>query len=133
MPRPSSSIQYNNQDRVVIVTGGGQGIGLAICLGFARSNATVVVADINEELVANLPETAHFKQCDTSRQQDCERVVSETIREFGGIDVLVNNASIQPPESYVPIDQLDDGLYEKMLAINFSGYTWMGENTLFVR
>lgn len=130
MTRPKSSVQYNNEGRVVIVTGGGQGIGLAICERFANSNATVVVADINESLAANLPSTAHFKQCDTSQKADCERVVSETIAEFGGLDVLVNNAAIQPPESYQPVDTLDDDLYDKMLGINFSGYTYMAKHAL---
>ena len=130
MTRPQSSVQYNNEGRVVIVTGGGQGIGLAICERFANSNATVVVADINDALAKNLPTTAHFKKCDTSQRADCARVVSETIGEFGGLDVLVNNAAIQPPESYKPVDALDDDLYDKMLGINFSGYTYMAKHAL---
>ena len=130
MSRPIGSIQYSNKDRVVIVTGGGQGIGLAICQKFVGSGATVVVADVNEDLAGNIPKGAHFRHCDTAKQVDCEQVVSETITEFGGIDVLVNNAAIQPPESYVPIDQLDDELYARMLGINFSGYIWMAKHTL---
>ena len=130
MTRPESRVQYNNEGRVVIVTGGGQGIGLAICQRFVDSNAIVVVADINESLAANLPSTAHFKQCDTSQKADCQRVVAETIEQFGGLDVLVNNAAIQPPESYQPVDALDDDLYAKMLGINFSGYTYMAKHSL---
>lgn len=130
MSRPKSAVQYINKDRVVVVTGGGQGIGLAICRGFTTSGATVVVADINEELASNLPPEAVFMKCDTSQKEDCQRVVSETITRFGGLDVLVNNAAIQPPASYVSVAQLDDELYAKMLAINFSGYTWMAAGAL---
>lgn len=130
MTRPSSKIQYDNRERVVIVTGGGQGIGLAICSGFTTSGATVVVADVNATLAGNLPSNAHFKLCDTSKKEDCERVVAETVAEFGGLDVLVNNAAIQPPASYTPIDSLDDDLYEKMLGINFSGYNFMAKFSL---
>lgn len=130
MSRPLSSVQFDNADRVVVVTGGGQGIGLAICVAFQKSNATVIAADIDPDAASNLPDGVRFKQCDTSRKEDCERVVAEAIAEFGGLDVLVNNAAIQPPESYSPIDELDDELYEKMLGVNFSGYTFMAKHAL---
>jgi NAD(P)-dependent dehydrogenase (short-subunit alcohol dehydrogenase family) len=130
MPRPTSIVSYNNKGRVVIVTGGGQGIGLAICKAFCESGATVVAAEVNAESKHRLPTNAVFQQCDTSRVEDCERVVVETVAEFGGLDVLVNNAAIQPPESYRPLDELDEALYEKMLAVNFSGYNFMGKYAL---
>ena len=130
MSRPTGSVQYSNQGRVAIVTGGGQGIGLAVGKKFAESGATVVVADINEALSKDLPDGIHFKKCDTSSQNDCRQVVEETVAEFQGLDVLVNNAAIQPPASYVRVDELDNELYEKMLGINFSGYTYMAKHTL---
>lgn len=129
MSRPPSSVQFSNHGRVVIVTGGGQGIGLAIATDFARSGATVVRADVNASLASNA-EFGAFKCCDTSSQADCQRVVEETIAEFGGVDVLVNNAAIQPPESYQAVDEMDDALFEKMLGINFSGYTYMAKHAL---
>jgi len=130
MSRPPSSVQFDNADRVAIVTGGGQGIGLAICGAFHESKSTVIAADIDPNTSANLPFGVHFKQCDTSCKEDCHRVVTETIAEFGGLDVLVNNAAIQPPESYKPVDELDDELYAKMLGVNFSGYTFMAKHAL---
>lgn len=128
--RPSSSVTFDNRDRVILVTGGGQGIGLAIASGFHASHAHVVVADVNESLAASLPDGVHFKHCDTASRTDCERVVQETIDELGALDVLVNNAAIQPPESYVPIDAMDNELFDKMLAINFSGYHFMAKCAL---
>lgn len=128
--RPDSSVQFDNRDRVIIVTGGGQGIGLAIAKEFSNSNATVVVADVNKSLATKLPSGVCFKLCDTADRGNCERVVTETVDEFGGLDVLINNAAIQPPESYVPIDSMDDALYDKMLAINFSGYHFMAKFAL---
>ena len=130
MSRPLSSVQFENTGRVAIVTGGAQGIGLAICDAFQKSNATVIAADIDSATASKLPNGVQFKQCDTSRKEDCERVVAETIAKFGGLDVLVNNAAIQPPESYKPIGELDDELYAKLLGVNFSGYTYMAKHAL---
>ena len=125
MSRPVGRVQYDNRDRVIVVTGGGQGIGLAVCNGFVRSGAHVVVADVNASLAAQLPDGVCFKPCDTANLEDCQRVISETVGEFGGLDVLVNNAAIQPPESYTPVGELDVELFKKMLGVNFNGYTYM--------
>ena len=129
MPRPTGSVEFNNTGRVVVVTGGGQGIGLAIAQSFAASHAKVVVADVSPDLAENLPQ-CDFQQCDTSKQEDCQRVVEHAVQAYGGLDVLVNNAAIQPPESYTPVDALDDCLFQKMLDINFSGYTYMAKHAL---
>ena len=129
MARPQGSVTFQNRGRVVVVTGGGQGIGRAIARGFASSQATVVVADINPDLACQVAE-CDFQQCDTSSSADCQRVVEYAIREHGGLDVLVNNAAIQPPETYVPVDALDESLMQRMLGVNFSGYTYMAKYAL---
>ncbi len=51
---------------------------------------------------------------------------------FGGLDVLVNNAAIQPPASYVPVHKLDTQLAERMVGVNFMGYTYMAKHALNV-
>lgn len=130
MSRPTGSVQYNNHDRVVVVTGGAQGIGLAVCKGFSRSGAHVVVADVNKTLESQLPDRVRFQPCDTANLEDCQRVIRETVEEFGGLDVLVNNAAIQPPASYTPVDELDVELFERMLGVNFRGYTYMAKFSL---
>lgn len=130
MSRPIGIVQYKNQGRVIIVTGGGQGIGFAISNLFHASGAQVVVADVNTDLAPSLPSGVSFKHCDTSKQEHCERVVVDSIAEFGGLDVLVNNAAIQPLDSYEPVGNLDDELFEKMVGINFCGYTYMAKFAL---
>lgn len=128
--RPPGIVQYDNRGRVVLVTGGAQGIGLAICRGFAASGATVVCADIAADHACDLPEGVSFHQTDTSSDEACRGVVQWTVQRHGGLDVLVNNAAIQPPASYRPVDAVDRQLAERMVDINFLGYTYMAKYAL---
>ncbi|MCC6512040.1 MAG: SDR family oxidoreductase [Pirellulaceae bacterium] len=127
--RPLGAIRYDNAGRVVLVTGGAQGIGLAICRAFVASGATVVCADILAES-SDVPAEVKMYRTDTGNPVDCQAAVQWTIDQCGGLDVLVNNAAIQPPASYVPVDQLESELAERMVAINFMGYTNMAKHAL---
>jgi len=126
--RPLGSVRYENQGRVVLVTGGSNGIGLGICQAFQRSGATVVNMDVTESEASNI----HSFQGDTSKEEDCEQVVHRVVEQFGALDVLVNNAAIQPPESYVRVDQLSRDAWDRMLGVNLSGYTFMAKHALQV-
>lgn len=129
--RPSGTVQYNNAGRVVIVTGGCSGIGHTICALFAKSRASgVVCADVNEDAVGDLPNGVAFRKCDTSHEDDCRDVVAWTIDQFGALDVLVNNAAIQPADSYRPLHELPSDVWHKLISINFSGYTMMAKYAL---
>lgn len=128
--RPTGIIRYDNTGRVVIVTGGASGIGLAICEAYADSGAEVVCADVNQSLAGALPQGAEFRRCDTSIEDDCRETVAETVARFGAIDILVNNAAVQPKDSYRPIDELPSEVWHRLIAINFSGYTFMAKYAL---
>lgn len=130
--RPPGSIHYNNQGRIILVSGGSNGIGRSICEQFALSQAHVVCMDVDASSEGDLPENVHFQQGDTSQEEDCLRVVSETVDRFGGLDVLVNNAAIQPPESYVRLDELTRDAWDRMVAVNFSGYTFLAKHAVKV-
>jgi NAD(P)-dependent dehydrogenase (short-subunit alcohol dehydrogenase family) len=130
--RPSGSVQYRNDGRVVIVTGGCNGIGRAIAECFAVSGAAVVVADIDSALAKTLPQSIHYRTVDVSSEEQCESLIEWTFATFGGIDVLVNNAAIQPPSSYVRVEDVDRTNYERMVSINLSGYLFMAKHCLKV-
>ncbi|MEO1985003.1 MAG: SDR family oxidoreductase [Fuerstiella sp.] len=128
--RPSGRVTFDNTGRVVIVTGGCSGIGRAICESFATSGATVVCADVDTIGGRQLPEGIEFRQCDTSRTDDCASVVGWTVERFGGLDVLVNNAAIQPKDSYRPIHEVPVDVWDGVIGVNLSGYTFMAMSAL---
>ncbi len=131
MNRPSGAVQYANEGRCVLVNGGAKGIGRAIAEAFHASGATVLCMDIDAG-AKELPSEITFVLGDTSQEADCERAVSAAVRIGGGLDVLVNNAAVQPPASYVLLDQIESSTWNQMLAVNFSGYTFLAKHAVRV-
>lgn len=91
-------------ERVAIVSGGGQGIGRGIALALAAEGAHVVIAEIRaqtgqavEAEILARGERATFIPCDVSRRESVEACVAQTLAECGRIDVLVNNAVAHSP------------------------------------
>jgi hypothetical protein len=91
------------KDRVALVTGGDSGIGRAVCLAFAREGADVAFGYLNEDPDAEVTrrvveESGHqvlsFKG-DLADESVCRRLIEDTVKRFGRIDVLVNNAAYQ--------------------------------------
>jgi NAD(P)-dependent dehydrogenase (short-subunit alcohol dehydrogenase family) len=126
--RPTSQVRVNNTGRVVLVTGGCGGIGHAICKAFQESGAEAVVAvDVVQDGTDLVPPQVEYYQADVSDEAACNASIDWTVNRFGGLDVLVNTAAIQPPASYVPLDQMTSDLWERMVAINLTGYTMMAK------
>jgi len=89
------------ENKVVIVTGGGSGIGQATAVLYAQGGAKVIVSDIDEkggqETVASIKKAggdASFVKTDVSNPEDCEALVKTTIRIHGRLDMAFNNAGI---------------------------------------
>lgn len=85
--------------KTALVTGGGQGVGRGIALALAAEGAAVVITGRTEnklkgtaEEIAERGGRAHIVAGDVGERRDVDRMVAETVREFGGLDVLVNNA-----------------------------------------
>ena len=114
--------------KVVIVSGGAHGIGEASVLAFAREGYRVAVADIDadagEKLAARIRSLSGditFIQADVSRSNDVRDVVQRAVEAFGGVDILFNNAGIQPPESYKAADELDEAVWDRVMGVNVKG------------
>ena len=112
-----------SERRVAIVTGAAQGIGLAVAKEFARSEYAVVVADINlmlaEQAASEISSSggkALAVKVDVSNRESVREMVAATMREFGQVDALVNNAGIAGRA--VPIAEVTDEDWEQMMAVD---------------
>jgi NAD(P)-dependent dehydrogenase (short-subunit alcohol dehydrogenase family) len=108
------TMQNRFEDKVVIVTGGAKGIGEAAALAFTKEGGKVAIADIDEEAgrefvkqIKEIGGEAIFVKCDVSRSADVQLLVNETVKEFGGIDVLYNNAGVVRYGTVVELSEED--------------------------
>lgn len=117
-------------DRVIIVTGGAAGIGRAFADGFVSEGAKVVLADINGEAAERSAGDirrdggdALGLTVDVSKQSDTEFMAQETIKRFGKIDGLVNNAAIaiRVQHTRAPLEEIPLEEFDRMLAVNLRG------------
>ena len=114
------------KDKVAIVTGGGAGIGRAISYAFSVEGATVVIAARNLSRLNEVAEDIKSKggeikaiQADIADENQVKNLMSETLRQYGQIDILVNNSGITGPTARVVDMNLDE--WNEVLAINLTG------------
>jgi 3-oxoacyl-[acyl-carrier protein] reductase len=115
-------------NKVVIITGAGQGIGRATALLFAREGARVVVADINQALatqvaseIAKLQGVALAVQLDVASADSVEAAITATLAWAGRVDVLVNNAGITRDARLV---KMTEAQWEAVIDVNLKG-VWL--------
>jgi len=113
------------KDKVAIVTGGASGIGRAAAALFAREGANVVVADYEPtggqdtvKMIQGEGGEAFFVETDVSRPVDVERMVNETVKTYGRVDILFNNAGVGETAKATEAS-LEH--WERVLAINLRG------------
>ena len=111
--------------KVVIITGGALGIGQATAWEFAKEGAKVAIADVNREAgeatvaqVERLGGEGLMLQADVSDSSECRRVVEATVERFRGVDILFNNVGIQPPASYVNVEDTPEEMWDRIIGVN---------------
>jgi NAD(P)-dependent dehydrogenase (short-subunit alcohol dehydrogenase family) len=120
--------------KIALITGAASGIGRATALLFAREGAAVVLTDINESegqiVAAAITQQGGRAICeagDVTLAEDCQRVVQRAAREFGGVDILFNNAGIILRASVVELDETD---WDRVMAVNVKSIFLMSREVI---
>jgi NAD(P)-dependent dehydrogenase (short-subunit alcohol dehydrogenase family) len=119
-----------------VITGGDSGIGRAVAIAFAREGADVLIAYLNEDEdahdVAQHVEGAGRKcvlvRGDLSDPAHCRAVIDRAAQEFGGIDVLVNNAAFQM--THQSLEEISDEEWEYTFKLNVGAYFYLAKAAL---
>lgn len=118
--------------KIALVTGGGSGLGAAICSVLGQAGIKVVVADIKEDLAKKTANELKGRKChalalkvDISNQRESEEAIRKVISEYGRIDILINNAGI---DRTVSIEDMEIDDWDRILAINLRAPFLLAKN-----
>lgn len=113
------------KNKVAIVTGARQGIGLGIALALAKEGCKVVISDVSQkdcdEALKKLEQEGGegaALQCDVTKRNETDNLISETVKKFGQLDIMVNNAGIYP---FVPFEKMKEEDWDKVMNVNLKG------------
>jgi NAD(P)-dependent dehydrogenase (short-subunit alcohol dehydrogenase family) len=113
------------EDKVVIVTGGGTGIGRAIAIRLAQEGANIVIADINEENsnevvkeINSIGRQTLIVITDVSDEKSVKNMVDKTVEKFGRIDIVISNAGVSRMAKFIDITEED---FDFNMDINVKG------------
>jgi NAD(P)-dependent dehydrogenase (short-subunit alcohol dehydrogenase family) len=116
--------------KVAIVTGGAMGIGKAIAMRLAQDGAAVVIADLDkfDRAAAEIAKAAGSRtlglQVDVSEEIAVSKMVSETLKALGRIDILVNNAAVFSSLELRPFEQIPIAEFRRVMEVNIMG-VWL--------
>jgi 3-oxoacyl-[acyl-carrier protein] reductase len=114
-------------NKVAIVTGAASGFGAETARMYVAEGAKVVVADINEEgarsVASSLGSNAIAVKCDVSKRADIDNLVGETMKRFGAVDIVVNNAGMT--HRNMPLLEVDEQTFDRVYAVNVKSIYYM--------
>jgi len=115
-------MQKRFMNKIIVITGGAKGIGEACAVAFALEGGKIAIADIDEnagntviQKIKDNGSEAIFVKCDVSKSGDIQKLIKETTRTFGGVDVLYNNAGVV---RYGTVVELSEEDWDYQLNIN---------------
>ncbi|MBX2879392.1 MAG: L-iditol 2-dehydrogenase [Granulosicoccus sp.] len=116
------------KDKVVLLTGAGQGIGLAVAKAFLNNDASCVIADVKDQtsevsdLIDSWGSRCSFLQTDITNADHRRQLIRESIERHGNIDVLFNNAAVF---DMAPLQNSDEAMYDRIFDINVKAMFFM--------
>ena len=123
--------QFNLDGKVAIVTGASKGIGESIARGLAEYGAKVVVSSRKQDAVDAVAES--FKKdgleatgiaCHVGYEDQLKNLVEETVKQYGGVDILINNAAINPV--FGPMVEANSAMFDKIMNVNVKSCLLLG-------
>jgi len=114
--------------QTAVITGGAQGLGLAIAESFVTEGARVVLGDLDPEATAAAakrlggPEVAAAVRCDVTKAAEVDRLIGAAVERFGGLDIMVNNAGITRDAT---MRTMTEDEFDAVIAVHLKG-TWNG-------
>lgn len=119
-------VKYDFIDRVALVTGAASGMGLATVRAFCEAGATVVMADIRQDLLSREADALRAKGytvktvfCDVSDEEQVRHMIEEIVQDFGQLDAAYNNAGIQSPIAETADASSEE--FDRVNSINLRG------------
>ena len=117
------SQKFDLSGKVAIITGSSKGIGEAMARGMAEAGASVVISSRKQDAVDSVAQKfrddglkATGIACHVGEEEQLKNLVEKTVETYGGVDILVNNAAINPV--WTPISQMDGAIFDKMMQVN---------------
>jgi NAD(P)-dependent dehydrogenase (short-subunit alcohol dehydrogenase family) len=140
-PRPQAENEKHRgsgklQGKVAIITGGDSGIGRAVAIAFAKEGADVSIVYLEERTDANETKRLvgkHGSKClliegDVGEEEFCRKAITQTVKEFGKLDILVNNAAEQHPQD--SIGKITEKQLEQTFRTNIFSFFFMAKAAL---
>ena len=120
---------FNLKGKVAIVTGAGGGLGEAMAKALSSHGAKIAVIDIKEgeKVAKKLRTKSKFYKLDVENEEQIQQVVSQISRDFGNIDILINNAGVYFP---TPILETKKEDWDRLMNINLRGYFLMTKHVV---
>jgi short-subunit dehydrogenase len=122
-------------DKTVIITGSSSGIGFACAHAFHKKGANVVMAARNYDVIREMEtgfnllrkHSALAVKTDVTAETDCKNLINDTVKTFGGIDVLINNAGLSMRANFLDVDLI---VLKKLMDVNFWGTVFCTKHAL---
>jgi len=122
------------KDKVAVITGASSGIGKALAVKFSEMGAITVIASRSADKLNELADTLKSEgknvlaiATDVSKEEDCKRLIETTVKTFGRLDILINNAGISMKALF---SEVDLGVLKKLMEVNFWGTVYCSKYAL---